>query len=331
MRLLKIILGLSLVVFLIYWFGPHPSAPIYAIELPTAPSDPTALINFIKQEESKHAVKKDNEAEIVWADTINKKKTAYAIVYLHGFSASKMEGAPTHLNIAKQFGCNLYLARLSQHGIDTADALINMTPDNLWETAKQAYAIGKQLGDKVILMGTSTGGTLALQLAATYPDVAGLILYSPNIAVNDPNAWLLNNPWGLQVARLVKGSNYNIIPSDSTYEKYWNTKYRLEALANLEELVETKMTTSTFQTIKQPVLTLYYYKDEQHQDPVVKVSATKKMFEELGTTKDLKRAVAMPNTGNHVIGSPILSKDVAGVERETSKFLQEIMHLTAIK
>lgn len=331
MRLLKIILGLSLVVFLIYWFGPHPSAHIYAIELPTAPSDPTALINFIKQEESKHAVKKDNEAEIVWADTINKKKTAYAIVYLHGFSASKMEGAPTHLNIAKQFGCNLYLARLSQHGIDTADALINMTPDNLWETAKQAYAIGKQLGDKVILMGTSTGGTLALQLAATYPDVAGLILYSPNIAVNDPNAWLLNNPWGLQVARLVKGSNYNIIPSDSTYEKYWNTKYRLEALANLEELVETKMTTSTFQTIKQPVLTLYYYKDEQHQDPVVKVSATKKMFEELGTPNDLKRAVAMPNTGNHVIGSPILSKDVAGVERETSKFLQEIMHLTAIK
>jgi esterase/lipase len=331
MRLLKIILGLSLVVFLIYWFGPHPSAPIYSIELPTAPSDPAALINFIKQEESKHAVKKDNEAEIVWADTINKKKTAYAIVYLHGFSASKMEGAPTHLNIAKQFGCNLYLARLSQHGIDTADALINMTADNLWETAKQAYAIGKQLGDKVILMGTSTGGTLALQLAATYPDIAGLILYSPNIAVNDPNAWLLNNPWGLQVARLVKGSNYNIIPSDSTYEKYWNTKYRLEALANLEELVETKMTTSTFQTIKQPVLTLYYYKDEQHQDPVVKVSATKKMFEELGTTKDLKRAVAMPNTGNHVIGSPILSKDVAGVERETSKFLQEIMHLTAIK
>lgn len=331
MRLLKIILGLSLIVFLIYWFGPHPSAPIYSKELPVAPSEPTALINFIKQEESKHAVKKDNEAEIVWADSITKKKTAYAIVYLHGFSASKMEGAPTHLNIAKQFGCNLFLARLSQHGIDTADALINMTADNLWETAKQAYAIGKQLGDKVILMGTSTGGTLALQLAATYPDVAGLILYSPNIAVNDPNAWLLNNPWGLQVARLVKGSNYNIIASDTTYEKYWNTKYRLEALANLEELLETKMTAATFQQIKQPVLALYYYKDEQHQDPVVKVSATKKMFEELGTSKELKRSIAMPNTGNHVIGSPILSKDVAGVERETGKFLQEIMHLTTIK
>ena len=180
-------------------------------------------------------------------------------------------------------------------------------------------------------MGTSTGGTLALQLAATYPEIAGLILYSPNIAVNDPNAWLINNPWGLQIARIVKGSNYNIIKADSVYEKYWNTKYRLEAVASLEELLETKMNASTFQLIKQPVLTLYYYKDEQHQDPVVKVSATKEMFEQLGTAKELKRAVAMPNTGNHVLASPILSKDVAGVTLETTRFMQEIMHMNAVK
>lgn len=331
MRWLKIILGLGVVVFILYSVGPHPSKPVYAIDLPAVPAEAPALINYVHQEESKHKVKKDNEAEIVWADTSNKKKTAYSIVYLHGFSASKMEGAPTHQNIAKKFGCNLYLARLSQHGIDSADELINMTPDNLWETAKQAYAVGKQLGDKVILMGTSTGGTLALQLAATYPDVAGLILYSPNIAVNDPNAWLLNNPWGVQIARLVKGSNYNIVSGDSVYAKYWNTKYRLEAIASLEELLETKMTAATFQSIKQPVLTLYYYKDEQHQDPVVKVSATKTMFNELGTSMELKRAVAMPNTGNHVLASPILSKDVAGVEQQTIGFLQEIMHLNPIK
>jgi esterase/lipase len=330
MRLLKIILGLALVLFIVYLFGPHPSKPVYAIDLPTVPAEPTLLMHYIQQEESMHKVKKDNEAAIIWADS-TKKKTAYAIVYLHGFSASKMEGAPTHQHIAKMFGCNLFLARLSQHGIDTTEELMNMTADNLWETAKQAYAIGKQLGDKVILMGTSTGGTLALQLAATYPEVAGLILYSPNIAVNDSNAWLLNNPWGLQIARLVKGSNYNIITADTVYAKYWNTKYRLEALTSLEELLETKMTEATFQSVKQPVLTLYYYKDEQHQDPVVKVSATKAMFEQLGTSKELKRAVAMPNTGNHVLASPILSKDVAGVEQQTIGFLQEIMHLNPIK
>jgi esterase/lipase len=331
MRLLKILAALTIVLFFVYWLGPRPATPIYASTLPSVPSNPIALINYVQQEESKHLVKKDNEAEIVWADSSTKHKTAYSIVYLHGFSASKMEGAPTHVEIAKKFGCNLYLARLSQHGIDTTDALVNMTADNLWETAKQAYAIGKQLGEKVILMGTSTGGTLALQLAATYPDIIGLILYSPNIAINDPNAWLINNPWGLQIARLVKGSNYNIIKADTVYSKYWNTKYRLEAVASVEELLETKMNASTFQSIKQPVLTLYYYKDEQHQDPVVKVSATKKMFEQLATSKELKRAIAMPNTGNHVIGSPILSKDVTGVQQETIRFMQEIMHMNVIK
>ena len=124
MRFLKIILALVVILFVVYLFGPHPPKPVYAIELPTVPAEPTALMNYIQQEESMHKVKKDNEAEIIWADS-TKKKTAYAIVYLHGFSASKMEGAPTHENIAKKFGCNLYLARLSQHGIDTTEELIN--------------------------------------------------------------------------------------------------------------------------------------------------------------------------------------------------------------
>lgn len=330
MRFFKIILGILLVLALAYLVGPDPSKPIYDPALPTVPATGTALEQYISQEEAKHHVKKDNEAKIIWADS-SKKKTPYAIVYLHGFSASWMEGDPAHRNIAQAFGCNLYLARLAEHGIDTADALINMTADNLWETAKQAYAIGRQLGDTVILMGTSTGGTLALQLAATYPEVGGLILYSPNIAINDPNAWLLNNPWGVQIARMVKGSNYNLIAGDSSYAKYWNTKYRLEAVANLEELLETKMNETTFKSIHQPVLTLYYYKNEQEQDKVVKVTATKTMFAQLGTQPTLKRAVAMPLTGNHVLASPIVSKDVAGVEKETRLFLTEIMQLKPLK
>ncbi len=35
----------------------------------------------------------------------------------------------------------------------------------------------------------------------------------------------------------------------------------------------------------------------------------------------------MPNTGNHVIGSYIKSKDVEGVERETAKFFSEVLQL----
>jgi len=247
---------------------------------------------------------------------------------LHGFSASQEEGNPVHQNIAKQFGCNLYLARLSEHGIDTTDALINMTAESLFESAKEAYAIGKQLGEKVILMGTSTGGTLALQLAAMYPEIAGLVLYSPNIAIKDPNAWLLNNPWGLQIARLVKGSNYMGVQKDHPlYQQYWNTKYRLEATVQLEELLETTMTKENFANVKQPLLVLYYYKNEKEQDPVVSVAAMKAMFLQVSTEVARKKMIPIPNSGNHVMASPIQSKDIISVQKETAQFLESVLQL----
>jgi esterase/lipase len=330
MRFLKTLLVIVLVLVVVYFVGPHPSKPVYSNDLPIISSISSGLDSFINHQESQHKIKPNNEARIVWANDSLKQKTEYAIVYLHGFSASQEEGNPVHREIAKQFGCNLYLSRLSQHGIDTTDALYNMTAENLWESAKQAYAIGKQLGNKVILMGTSTGGSLALQLAAAYPEITGLILFSPNIAINDPNAWLLNNPWGLQIARLVKGSKLNTAGNNTPeYKQYWNKQYRLEATVQLEEMLETTMNNTTFEKVKQPTLTLYYYKDEQHQDPVVKVSAMKEMMAHLGTSADQKKMVAIPEAGSHVIASPIQSKDIISVEKETVGFLQTVLHVTS--
>lgn len=324
MRTVKRVLFIIAILGIIYFVGPHPEKPVYISTLPSIPDNAESLIQYVTSMESNHQLKPDNEARIVWNNDSLKNKTEYAIVYLHGFSASQEEGNPVHRNLAKQLGANLYLSRLSGHGIDTSDALLNMTATSLWETAKEAYAIGKQLGNKVILMGTSTGGTLALQLAATYPEIAGLVLLSPNIAINDPNAWITNNPWGLQIARLVKGGKMNIVPNKpDIYKKYWNDQYRLEAVTELEELLETTMTKETFQKIKQPTLVLYYYKNEQEQDPVVKVSSMKEMFNQIKTPASLKKMVPIPDAGNHVLGSPIQSKDVVTVEKEAALFVKE--------
>jgi esterase/lipase len=315
-------------ILIVYLLGPHPSPPIYTNDLPLLSDSAKQLEQYVATQEQKHRIKPDNEARIVWFNDSLKNTTEYAIVYLHGFSASQEEGNPVHRHLAKMFGCNLYLARLAEHGIDTSDALLHYSAVGLWQTAKEAYAIGKKLGKKVILMGTSTGGTVALQLAAAFPDIAGIVLYSPNIAINDPNAWLLNNPWGLQIARLVKQSKFNTAGQrDSVYKRYWNGTYRLEATVQLQELLETTMLPATFGAIRQPVLALYYYKDEKNQDPVVKVSAIRQMMQQLGTPDSLKKSLAMPETGNHVLASPILSKDVKGVEKETILFLQNVMKL----
>jgi len=326
MRWLKITAITLVLLLVIYFVGPQPETPVYNKAFSAIPSSPAELTNYIAAAEGKHKIKPGNNAGIVWYDSLQR-KTEYAIVYLHGFSASREEGSPVHTDIATQFGCNLYLPRLAEHGIDTTEPMVNLTAGKLWESAKEALNIGRQLGHKVILMGTSTGGSLALQLAAIYPnDVAALILLSPNIAINDAHAYLLNNPWGLQIAWMVIGSDYNQSKNKTAiYKKYWQYKYRLEAAVQLEEYLETAMTPETFEAVKQPVLALYYYKDEQHQDPVVKVSAIRQMMKELGTPLQLKKEQAIANAGNHVIGSYILSKDVPAVEKAVSDFMVNIV------
>ena len=77
--------------------------------MPDIPSGAMELETYIKNNEANHKLKPDNEARIVWANDSLKNKTEYAIVYLHGFSASQFEGAPTHTNIAKMFGYNITL------------------------------------------------------------------------------------------------------------------------------------------------------------------------------------------------------------------------------
>lgn len=327
-KFFRVFLMVLAVLVIVYCFGPAPKRPVFSNALIALPAEANSLEKWIAHKEANHHLRPNNEARIVWANDSIKTKTEYAIVYLHGFSASQEEGNPTHRDIARQFGANLYLARLAEHGIDTVDQLIHYNGENLWESAKEAYAIGKQLGHKVILMGTSTGGSVALQLAAAYPDIAGLVLISPNIRIDDANAWLLNNHWGKQIAQLVIGSKYRFAgDARPIYRQYWNYEYRVESLVQLQEYLETAMVPETFNKVKQPSLTLAYYKNEIERDSVVKVSAMRDMYAALGTPANNKRFVEVTTTGNHVQGSPIKSKDVEGVKREIASFLKEVMKL----
>ena len=321
------LLALIIVLIVLYFIGPKPATPNYATKLPRVP-ELAALPNYVAFQENKHKVKSGNEAEIIWADSSKQVQTEYVVVYLHGFSASKEEGNPAYQYLAKSLRANMYLARLADHGLDTIAPMEYFTADRLWESGKEAYAIGKKLGKKVILVGTSTGGSLALQLAAAYPEINSLVLMSPNIAINDNKAWLLNNPWGLQIARKVTGSDERKVDGKSNaYKKFWYTNYRLESVVQLEEMLESSMNTDLFKKVKQPVLMLYYYKSETEQDPVVKVDAMLKMFDELGTPVKDKQKIALPKAGNHVIGSAITSKDIKGVEQAMEGFIEARLKL----
>lgn len=328
----KITLIIVALLTILYLTGPKPATPVYSMQFPSVPAGADPLEHFIRDGELKHKLKPNNEARVVWYNDSLKQKTKYAIVYLHGFSASQAEGSPIHTNIAREFGCNLYLSRLAEHGIDTTEPLSNLTPSKYWESAKEALAIGQQIGEHVILMGTSTGGTNALQLAADYPDkVSALILMSPNIALFHKQAWLLNAPWGLQMARMINGGD-NLVSADTNalYRQYWYYSYPVEAATQLEEYIETTMTKETFGKVKQPVLMLYYYKDDVHQDSTVSVPAMLKMFDELGTLRQNKIKQAVPNAGSHVLGSYIRSKDLLTVQRTIEDFMEKKLEVPKV-
>jgi esterase/lipase len=313
---------------IIYFLGPKVVAPDLNTELPIITKNLVSLESEITARENQIAnIKPDNEARIIWFDSIPK-KTEYSIVYLHGWSASQEEGDPIHIETAKRYGCNLYLPRLAGHGLSEDEPMLNLTADQVINSAKQAIAVAKLLGEKVIVMGTSTGGTLALHLAGGDEDIASLLLYSPNIEIYDPNAKLLAKPWGLQLAKLVKDSDYHEFDRDIDLKnKYWTTKYRLEALTHLQAMIDYTMVPETFNEVTQPIFLGYFYKNDSIQDNVVSVPAMLNMFNELGTKDSLKRKVAFPNAGNHVMTSYVSSKDLESVRKETNKFFEEILQI----
>jgi hypothetical protein len=54
------------------------------------------------------------------------------------------------------------------------------------------------------------------------------------------------------------------------------------------------------------------------------------MFASIATPNNLKRMVAVPEAGNHVLASPIQSNDIVIVEKETSLFMQQILQLKPV-
>ena len=323
---LKTLIALIGVGTVAYFLGPKPEAPKLEIVKFKLTSDLPTLDKQIQEgETTEKGIRPDCQARIVWADSLKKEKTKLAIVYIHGFSATQEEGDPVHRNLAKKYGANLYLARLAGHGIDLGDStMATVTADDFILSAENALAVGKTLGDEVIIVATSFGGALTTYLASQHPEIKAIVMYSPCIKVYDDNAELLDNHWGLELGKAVSGSYLrDFKPFSSEHGKHWSTHYHLNGVISLQNFLTNAMNPETFAKIKCPAFMGYYYKNEEEQDKVVSVPAMLKMFDELGSTN--KQKVAFPNAGNHVLASPILSKDIATVQLETEKFLDEVL------
>ena len=260
------------------------------------------LDQFLLEKESHfNDLKPGAQKKIIWEGPTKKNKTEYAVVYLHGFSATHREISPVPELVARDLEANLFLSRLPGHG-RSSEAMAEPAVRDYLVSAVDAYEIGRRLGDKVILLGSSTGGTLATWLATFAPDLAALILLSPNFDPKNPLSKLLLLPGGAQLARFVEGQYYEWEPQNRVQEIYWTTRYPSSALVTMERVVSGVMKLD-LSKVQVPILVVY-----SEDDQVVNPTATERAFARLGANK---KEIAVFNSSadrfHHVLAGNILS------------------------
>ena len=252
------VLGIAAAVFLA---GPrYDAGPDTPAARTAPPQNLQALDAWLAAQEALPGIKPGTAKSIVWAGAAGQ-RTPWSVVYLHGFSASRLETAPMTEEVAKALGANVFYARLSGHGLPPA-ALGAATVQDWLADAREALQIGRQLGDKVLLISSSTGSTLATWLGTRGldSDVAGHVFLSPNFGPKDPRADLLIGPWGGSIARAILGPDTGWTPASEAEANAWTTRYPTLSLLPMMALVQ-NVRESPLERFSAPVLVLYSPKD----------------------------------------------------------------------
>lgn len=188
-RIVLAVLGLVAILALAFVLGPRvPVDTTIRFDPSAIGDDPQAYV--ARTEAAISGIRDGLEKEIIWANPMVHARTRLSIVYIHGFSASKGELRPLPDEVADQLDANLFFTRLTGHGQD--GAAMTQGSLNAWiNDYEEALAIGRAIGDKVIVISTSTGGSLAAW-AATQPGasdgVAAIAFISPNFGVKASGA-----------------------------------------------------------------------------------------------------------------------------------------------
>jgi esterase/lipase len=270
-----------------------------------------AFQSEIMLNEAKLPLRPGTNKTFVWARE-DHQKTPYSLVQIHGFSATRREIAPLPERLAKDFGMNLFMTRLTGHGLG-AEGMLSITAPLLLRDAEEALAVGERMGEKVIVLGTSTGASLALALAEKNPNrVAAFVFLSPNFRPYRRDSLLLKGPVGKLIAKYAVKTHTWKAPSPDV-EKYWTTSYSTLALHEMMDLLSW---VNRFDLSKFKIPLLVFYTET---DKVVDVALMKTKFALYGGPKKMVAVDA-----HHVIAGDIMApQSTESVLRTTEQFLKE--------
>lgn len=241
---------------------------------------------------------------VVWADPATRSRTPLAVVYLHGFSADRHEVEPLVSDLARDLHANAYFARLAGHGQD-GEAMATASVEDWLADAAEAVGVGWRIGERVVLVGTSTGGTLALWVAAQ-PEaaerLAAVVLISPNLGLRDRSSRVLLWPWGEALARLIVGPERCFVPVNEAQALHWTICYPTRALMRMMALVD-HVRSLDLGDVRAPTLVAY-----SRRDAVVDSEATELELASLGGPGPTYFVVDdSGDPASHVIAGDIMS------------------------
>ena len=248
------------------------------------------------------------EKRILWAGEAGA-RTALSIVYIHGFSATSEEIRPVPDRVAEALGANLHFTRLAGHGRGSAPMGEPVAGDWIEDMA-EALEIGRRIGERVLVMSTSTGGTLAAIGAADtelsprmMEAVAGMVFVSPNFGIDPLASFLLGLPYARHWGPWVAGAERAFEPESELHAKFWTTRYPTIAAVPLEALVR-HANALDYRTTTVPALFLF-----APQDQVVAPEVTAEVAASWGGGAEVWHPVltALDDAQAHVIAGDALS------------------------
>ena len=180
------------------------------------------------------------EKRVIWQPGFKEQRTPISLLYVHGFSATSEEIRPVPDRIADALGANLVYTRLQGHGLSGTE-LAAASPSVWMQDVAEGLAAARAVGERVVVISTSTGGTLiaAAALNSKMSDkVAAMIFVSPNFGVNDPLAFLMTWPAARYWVPWMMGGEHHSSSHDPDKKKYWTDPYPWSALPPMGVLVD---------------------------------------------------------------------------------------------
>jgi alpha-beta hydrolase superfamily lysophospholipase len=302
-RVLRWIVAFAMAVTALAFLFPRDSVDrVISFDAGAIPDD---LDAFLATEEAAFTdITPGSAKRIVWAGAVGA-KTPLAIVYVHGFSASAEEIRPVPDMVAQAVGANLFYTRLAGHG-RTGAAMAEPTAGDWVEDLAEAMAIGRKIGERVVIIATSTGTPLAA-IAATDPalsdGLAGVVMISPNLGVKAAAGMILDMPLARYWGPLVAGAAREFTPKNDQHAAHWTTRYPTLALFPMQALVREGRNLDV-SVAKVPALVIY-----AEADKVIDPARIPAMVEAWGGPTQVETVVMGPadDTFSHVIAGDIMS------------------------